>query len=162
MTKDQHSEVGALIDDPRVELAGLFLETHRGLIARLAAVHREHGLPGNEFTCLLRLSRSPRRRLRMSDLAVQTSMSTSGITTVVERLLGAGLVDRTVAPGDRRSLVIELTDAGMERLGEDLADLVGVIETSLVEPLGHRRAEFEHGLRQVRDVVAPQAGQVTG
>lgn len=154
-------ELDMLASDRRVELAGLFLEAHRGLIARLAEVHRNHGLQGSEFTCLLRLSRSPGRQLRMTDLAAQTGTSTSGITTIVERLLARGLVSRAVSPGDRRSLVVQLTDAGAARLAADLADLLDVIEEALEAPVGRNRDSFERVLRQIRTTVAPQAAQVT-
>ncbi|MDO5494727.1 MAG: MarR family transcriptional regulator [bacterium] len=147
--------------DPRIELAGLFLEAHRGLMARLADVHGRHGLQGTEFTCLLRLSRSPRQQLRMSDLAAQTGTSTSGITSVVDRLLAAGLVTREASPEDRRSLLVRLTDDGAARLAADLEDLVEVLEECVEAPIGPDRDAVARALRNVRDVVAPQAGQVT-
>lgn len=159
---DELDELDELTKDPRIELAGLFLEAHRGLIARLAEVHNSHGLQGSEFTCLLRLSRSPGRQLRMTDLATQTGTSTSGITTIVERLLTAGLVTRVTAPSDRRSLIVQLTDAGAARLTDDLTDLLAVIELNLEVPIGRQRSSFERALRQIRDTVAPQAAQVTG
>ena len=83
-----------LIDDPRLTIVGLFVEAYGGLISELGAVHAAHGLVGTDFDALLRLARSPGRRLRMSDLAAQTRLSTSGITRIVDRLERRGLVRR--------------------------------------------------------------------
>ncbi len=41
---------------------------------------------------LIRLARSPDQRLRMTELAGQSTLSNSGLTRVVDRLLAAGLV----------------------------------------------------------------------
>ena len=51
----------------------------------------------------MRLARSPGDQLRMTDLAAQTSLSTSGVTRVVDRLERDGLVRRRACPTDRRS-----------------------------------------------------------
>ena len=67
-------------DDPRITAVGLFAEAYTGLAARLAAQVTEHGLALIEFEVLMRLARSPQRQLRMSDLAAQTQLTTSGIT----------------------------------------------------------------------------------
>ncbi len=86
---------GDRFDDPRLTVMGLLIEVCQGLMARLDPVHAAHGLSGSDFDALIRLARSPGHRLRMTDLAAQTSMSTSGITRIVDRLENAGLVGRT-------------------------------------------------------------------
>ncbi|MDO5500288.1 MAG: MarR family transcriptional regulator, partial [Propionibacteriaceae bacterium] len=101
-------------------LVGLFLESHRGLIRELSAVHSAHGLQGKEFDALLRLHRSPGQMLRMRDLAAQVGLSTSGATTLVERLLARGWVNRETDPDDRRSLLVRLTTSGRDLLSADL------------------------------------------
>ena len=50
-----------------------------------------------DFDVLIRLARSPGQQLRMTDLATQTALSTSGITRVVDRLEKRGLVRRESA-----------------------------------------------------------------
>lgn len=124
-------------DDPRLTAMGLFIEAFEGLVARLDPVHAAHGLSGKDFDTLIRLARSPGRRLRMSDLAAQTSLSTSGITRVVDRLERAGSVYREPVPGDRRSSYAVLTDAGFEQLAADVPDTVETVErwfTGLLSP----------------------------
>ena len=66
---------------------------------------------------LIRLARSPEGLLRMSDLAAQTSLTTSGITRVVDRLASAAWSRRRAAPTDRRRTYAVLTDAGRALLG---------------------------------------------
>ena len=74
------------LDDPRLTVVGLFMEAHEGLTAKFSARFNGHDLSETEFEVLLRLARTPGRRLRMGDLSDQTSLSTSGITRVVDRL----------------------------------------------------------------------------
>ena len=126
-----------IFEDPRLTAMGLFIETYEGLVARLDSVHAGHGLSGKDFDALIRLGRSPGRRLRMTDLAAQTSLSTSGITRVVDRLERAGSVRREPDPADRRSSYAVLTDTGMKQLAADLPDTIGTIErwlTGLLTP----------------------------
>ncbi|MBN8579835.1 MAG: MarR family transcriptional regulator [Anaerolineae bacterium] len=68
-----------------------------------------------EFEVLLRLSWNENHRMRIQDLAVQSILTRSGISRVVERLEKAGLVTREEAPEDRRGAYAVLTEAGAER-----------------------------------------------
>ena len=69
------------LDDDRLTLAGLFFETHAGLMAELGRhLEADSGLTNQWFEVLLRLARSPDGRLRMSDLAKQVVMTPSGLT----------------------------------------------------------------------------------
>ncbi len=106
--------------DERVTLVGLLLEAHRGLVRELDLLARRHGLSGVEFSALLRTSRSPGSQLRMSDLAAQVGLSTSGATTLVERLMTRELLQRAPDPGDRRALVVTLTPTGSTLLDQML------------------------------------------
>lgn len=145
-------------DDPRLTAMGLFIEVFEGLLAQLDSVHAEHGLSGKDFDTLIRLARSPGRRLRMSDLAAQTSMSTSGITRVVDRLERAGSVHREPVPGDRRSSYAILTDRGFEQLVADVPDTVETVRrwfTGLLSPA--ELDAFLTTLHTIRNQVRPGA-----
>jgi DNA-binding MarR family transcriptional regulator len=148
---------GAL-DDERLTAVGLFIEAFEGLMAEIGVVHARFGLSGKDFNALLRLARSPGSRLRMTDLATQTGMSTSGITRVVDRLEAEGLVERSVSDADRRSLLVAITRNGRRRLEADAAELVGTIEATFLAPLGRSRvAPFLADLRKLRDALRPEA-----
>jgi DNA-binding MarR family transcriptional regulator len=145
-------------DDPRITLAGLLDEVFTGLTGHLSAHIGEHGLSSVDFTVLLRLVRSPGRRLRMSDLAAQTSLSASGITRIVDRLEKGGLIVREHCPGDRRSLYAALTPAGVERMDEVLPGHVEDLQKWLVDPLTEEQyAGLLGALRVLRDSVNPGA-----
>jgi MarR family 2-MHQ and catechol resistance regulon transcriptional repressor len=155
--------VSELYDDPRLTAMGLFAEAHRGLSTRFAAQLDEHGLSPVEFEVLLRLVRSPGHELRMSDLSAQTSLSTSGVTRVVDRMERDGLLRRRACPSDRRSSYAVVTQSGMARLSETLPGHLEMIEqwfTGLLRP--DVLETVLHGLRTVRDAVNPCATAGTG
>jgi DNA-binding MarR family transcriptional regulator len=54
--------------------------------------------------------------MRMSDLATSVLLSQSGLTRLIDRLVGAGSVERTRCEEDRRGLNAELTGQGSVRL----------------------------------------------
>lgn len=147
-----------LFDDPRITATGLFTEAFTGLSARFAAQYAEHGLSSVEFEVLLRLARSPGRQLRMTDLAAQTSLSTSGITRVVDRLERDGLVRRTACPTDRRSSYTVITEAGLARLEEVLPGHLELVDRWFTGQLDAESLEaMLSALRTVRDAVRPEA-----
>lgn len=69
-----------------------------------------------EFEVLLRLSWAPNRRMRISDLAKASLLTSSGMSRLVDRLERAGLVARESAPEDARGANATLTPAGQEVL----------------------------------------------
>jgi DNA-binding MarR family transcriptional regulator len=145
-------------DDARITAMGLFAEAYGGLSARLAEQVTGHGLSPIEFEVLLRLARSPEYRLRMSDLAAQAQLTTSGITRVVDRMERDGLVIRLACPTDRRSSFTVITETGRARLDEVLPGHVEFIDKWLTSRLS--REQLTHllsALRIVRDAVRPDA-----
>lgn len=147
-----------LLEDPRLTAMGLFTEAHSSLIGRCAEQFAAHGLATVEFEVLLRLARSPGRRLRMTDLARQTSMSTSGTTRVIDRLERDGLVGREPCDSDRRSSYAVLSGAGLTRLTETVPGHLAILEEWFTGPLTAPQLEgLLVGLRVVRDAVRPDA-----
>lgn len=147
-----------LFDDPRITAVGLFVEAHSGLAARFTAQFAEHGLSIVEFEVLMRLARSPGHELRMSDLAAQTTLSTSGVTRVVDRLDRDGLVRRRACPTDRRSSYAVVTAAGLRRLEEVLPGHLEQIERWFTGQLRPEQLDaLLEALRTVRDAVRPDA-----
>ncbi|MFI1235256.1 MarR family winged helix-turn-helix transcriptional regulator [Nocardia salmonicida] len=154
--------VHELFDDPRFTISGLLFEAHSGLIAKLEPTWKAHGLSGLDLNALLRLSRSPNSRLRMSDLATQTELSTSGVTRVVDRLATAGLIERQLDPTDRRSAYAALTDAGVRRLEQVLPDYLAALERWLTGLLTPEQLDgLITGLRVIRDATNPAATAVS-
>ncbi|MFD3509814.1 MarR family winged helix-turn-helix transcriptional regulator [Nocardia sp. NPDC058666] len=147
-----------LFDDPRLTISGLLFEAHSGLVAKLEPTWKSHGMSGLEVNAILRLSRSPDQRLRMSDLAAQTELSTSGVTRLVDRLTTAGLVERHFDPTDRRSAYAVLTDAGTHRLEQVLPDYLAAIHQWLTGLLTPDQLDgLVTALRIIRDATNPAA-----
>lgn len=74
------------------------------------------GLTLNEYVVLVNLSEQCDRSMRMSELAAISMLSSSGITRLVERMEGWGLIVRVRDSADARGQRAVLTDAGLERL----------------------------------------------
>jgi len=147
-----------VFDDPRITAMGLLAEAYGGLAARTAEQLAEHDLSGIEFELLLRLARSPEHRLRMTDLATQGQLTTSGVTRVVDRLERDGLVERTACVTDRRASYAVITKAGLTRLGKVLPGHLAVIERWFTGQLTcDQLNQLLAGLRTVRDAVRPGA-----
>src|SRR5262245_6374368 len=70
---------------------------------------REHGLTSQQAALLLRADRGGRTP---TELATELGTDTAGMTRLLDRVEGMGLVERTRHPADRRSVTVELTDAG--------------------------------------------------
>jgi len=137
---------------------GLLTEAHAGLTCRLAAQLHEHGVGLVEFELLLRLARSPGGELRMSDLAAQSGLSTSGITRAVDRLQREDLVQRRACPSDRRSLFAVITETGQDRLATVLPGHLELIERWFTGLLTETQlGQVLTGLRLVRDATRPDA-----
>ena len=153
----------AVSDDP-LTVMGLLAETWSGLSVRSAMQLAEHGLSPVEFEVMIRLARSPMGLLRMTDLSGQTSLTTSGVTRVVDRLVDRGLVARQACSTDRRTTYAVISDAGRDRLAAALPGHLDLIETWLVGPLrgpvdaeGAGLAPFVASLRRLRDELVPCA-----
>ena len=70
---------------------------------------------------------------RICDLAAMDHCSQPTMTTQVRRLEDAGLVARTVDPGDARAVRIRITPEGMRTLSRVRADRAAVIEPQLAQ-----------------------------
>jgi DNA-binding MarR family transcriptional regulator len=146
------------VHDDRLTAVGLFAEAYTGLTSRFAVHIADHGLAPVEFEVLLRLARSPGEQLRMTDLSAQTSLTTSGVTRVVDRLERDGLVCRRACASDRRISYAVITDTGKARLDAVLPGHLAMIGEWFTGRLdADQLAEFTRALRVIRDAVRPGA-----
>ena len=72
---------------------------------------------------------------RMTDLADGVVYSRSGLTYQASLLEQAGLVERGPAPGDERSVMVTITDAGRARLADVLPGHIEVLREMFLKPL---------------------------
>jgi len=99
----------------------------------------EHKITLNKYEVLVRLSESPTRTMRMSDLADDLVHSRSRLTRAVKSMEEEGYLVRESCSGDRRGINCRLTDYGYERLQAIAADHVASVRRHLVDRLGRDR-----------------------
>jgi MarR family 2-MHQ and catechol resistance regulon transcriptional repressor len=82
---------------------------------REAALMRRHGLTESQFGVLEALMHlGP---MCQKDLADKILKSSGNLTTVIDNLERAGLVERRRTPNDRRMVTVRLSDAGARLIG---------------------------------------------
>jgi DNA-binding MarR family transcriptional regulator len=88
-------------------------EVTRAVEAELLAFHQ---LSLASFEVLTLLARAPGQRMRMTELAHATALSTSGMTRVTDRLRQQGLLTKERVAEDRRGFAATLTESGRQGL----------------------------------------------
>jgi DNA-binding MarR family transcriptional regulator len=127
------------IQDPRIQLMGLFIRTHRGLMESLGQELEESvGISSVFFDVLIHVGAAPDGRITMSRLSTDVALTTGGVTRLVDRMADAGLVARENCPSDRRSVHVVLTPKGHDVLGRAVACHIEGLERHLMEPLTPR------------------------
>jgi DNA-binding MarR family transcriptional regulator len=123
-----------------------------GKVADTANIQHEQGLGADLLAVVARLNRLATQRIQMplpaaqarllatveahgeariGDLAAVDHCSQPTMTTQVRRLEDAGLVSRTVDPGDARAVRIRITPEGRRTLNAVRADRAAAIEPQL-------------------------------
>jgi DNA-binding MarR family transcriptional regulator len=103
--------------DPRLAPWRAFIRAQAHVQRRLDEdLRNEHGLSLQEYVALLILAESPERRLRMGRLADSLTLSKSGATRLIDRLVDDGFVDRVTCSSDLRGAEAALTETGLDRL----------------------------------------------
>jgi DNA-binding MarR family transcriptional regulator len=96
----------------------------------------DQGMLLSDYMALMHLSEAPGRSVRMSDLASACALSLSGMSRIVTRLEGQGLVKRERASCDGRGLNAVLTDAGLERLRRAWPTHLASVRRHMMDHLG--------------------------
>jgi DNA-binding MarR family transcriptional regulator len=110
------------------------------------------GLSNPQFQILARLSASPSGHLRMTDLADSLVYSRSGLTYQAAQLEKSGLITRSPAEDDERSITVALTAAGRQVLGQVMPGHIEVVQRLLMSSLSRADiATITEVLGRVRD-----------
>jgi DNA-binding MarR family transcriptional regulator len=105
--------------DPHREAWIAIAQTHAAVTGRLQEALTAAELPPLPwFEVLATLDRAPEQRLKMGDLAEALVITRGGLTKLVDRLIKAGLLERTFCETDRRVSYATLLPAGVELLAE--------------------------------------------
>jgi DNA-binding MarR family transcriptional regulator len=142
--------------DPRLAPWRAFLLAYARVSRRLdEELRSEHDVSFAEYDALLTIAHAPDRRIRMGQLAEEVLLSKSGVTRLIDRLVGDGLVERSTCLSDARGAEAVLTERGLERLrAASQTHLRGIDEhfLAIVDP-----ADLE-GLERAMTALARQAG----
>ena len=143
------------LDDPRIEAYGMLVEAHNELHNALQRnLDAQARVPLGWLSVLIRLARSPDSRLRLTVLARDMTMSTSGLTRLIDRMEAEGVVQREACPEDRRGMLAVLTEQGRSLLAVTAPCHVADLEELLGGALdGDELHELTDLLRRVRDHV---------
>jgi len=136
-------EVGALQVTARLSRIGPLLAK------RQEAIFERFGLGRGEVGALsaLRIA-GPPHRLSPTRLGKGLMLSSAGVTSRIDRLERRGLVRRLPDPDDRRGVIVELTDQGLEVVDAAVAALA-ISDRVLMERLDPEEvAQFEALLRK--------------
>jgi DNA-binding MarR family transcriptional regulator len=136
---------------------GLFTRLARATLLVEAFQHRcldPFSLRFIDFSVLRVLELAdPDHQLTPGELGALTLRSSGGITQIVDRLVGAGLVERRPDPGDRRKVVVHLTDHGA-RVVTDAQDAYARERARVLAPLGDDElAEIDRSVNRLIDVL---------
>lgn len=107
-------------------------------------LQRSAGMPFQYYEVLVRLSESPDRSMRMSELASLSQSSRSRLSHAVARLEEAGWVRRSSCESDRRGTTAVLTDDGMAVLEAAAPDHVESVRSHLFDQLSSEQLRQLH------------------
>lgn len=138
------------VDTSPVEVVGRARRITLALRPEIEAVFARHGLDAGEFDVLGSLRRSgPPYRLRPTELYRVLMISSGGLTDRLARLEAQGLVRRIPSPDDRRSLMVELTEAGRAKAEAALVEDMAVEKARLAGLTTEEQAQLAALLRKL-------------
>ena len=95
------------------------------VLGRLDAILKPHGLTFARYEALVLLTFSSRGSLPLGKMGERLQVHPTSVTSIVDRLEGAGLVVRRPHPEDGRAVLAEITPEGRSLVEQATADLVG-------------------------------------
>ncbi|WP_460107864.1 MarR family winged helix-turn-helix transcriptional regulator [Streptomyces sp. YKOK-J1] len=114
-------------------------------------LQRDAGMPHIYYGLLVSLAEAPRRRLRMTELAMKSKITRSRLSHAIARLEKNGWVRREDCPSDKRGQFAVLTDEGAEVLGRTAPGHVAAVRQALFERLNPQQ---QKALGEIMEIVA--------
>src|ERR687890_2888205 len=134
-------EWSRLSPEERAAWAG-FIRAHASIVKELdAELKASHGLPLSSFDVLIQLSLALDGRMQMFELAEAVHLSRSGLTRLVDRLEGQGLLERYKGDRDPRQVFACITERGLERLAETTPTHLAGVRRRFLERLSRAQVE---------------------
>ena len=105
------------LDGSALEAWRSYLQSHAGIVRELdAELIAQHGITVRDYEVLLYLAQADERKLPMSALSERTMLTRSGITRLIDGLVGQGWIERVSCASDARVSYARLTGPGYEKL----------------------------------------------
>jgi DNA-binding MarR family transcriptional regulator len=140
---------------PHGEAWGALSRTHAAVSQRLQEALAQGDFPPLPwYEVLAAVAEAPEQRMRMGDLAEALVITRGGLTKLVDRLVKAGLLERTFCEADRRVSYATLLPAGSSLLAEMRPVIVGELEVAFSANLSVEQA---NELRETLDGVRTTA-----
>ncbi len=127
------------------------LRLHHRALGVMSSRLRELGLSVAQFDLLSTLSE--REGISQSELAERLYVTKGNVSGLVDRMVGAGLVERRAIAGDRRSYALHLTVEGHRLAGAGLAAQRHFVSETLGALPGADVAELDRIIVVWRDLV---------
>lgn len=114
-------------------------------------LQRDAGMPHIYYGLLVGLAEAPRRRLRMTELAMKAKITRSRLSHAIARLEKNGWVRREECPDDKRGQFAILTDEGHQVLRRTAPGHVAAVRQAVFERLS---PEQQKSLGEIMQIVA--------
>ena len=114
-------------------------------------LQRDAGMPHVYYGLLVQLAESPRRRLRMTELAMRAKITRSRLSHAIARLEKSGWVRREDCDSDKRGQFAVLTDQGHEVLRRTAPGHVTAVRQALFDRLTPQQ---QKALGEIMQIVA--------
>lgn len=136
---------------PHGEAWGALTRTHAAISQRLQEALAAADFPPLPwYEMLATVAEAPEQRMKMGELAEALVITRGGLTKLVDRLIEAGLMERTFCETDRRVSYATLLPAGAALLEEMRPVVVAELRTAFAANLSDAQA---HDLREALDRV---------
>jgi DNA-binding MarR family transcriptional regulator len=152
-TKDEpRASGGCPPNTPHGEAWGALARTHAAVSQRLQEALAQGDYPPLPwYEVLAAVAEAPEQRMRMGDLAEALVITRGGLTKLVDRLVKAGLLERTFCDTDRRVSYATLLPAGSRMLEDMRPVIVGELDLAFSANLSVSEAnELRGTLDRVR------------
>ncbi len=124
------------------EAWGALSRTHAAIAQRLQEALAAADFPPLPwYEVLATVAEAPEERMKMGDLAEALVITRGGLTKLVDRLVKAGLLERTFCETDRRVSYATLTSAGRDLLDEMRPVVIAELKVAFAAQLSAAEAD---------------------
>ncbi|RNL79995.1 MarR family winged helix-turn-helix transcriptional regulator [Nocardioides marmorisolisilvae] len=109
---------------PQMHAVTSLMRVHQLVLARLDAILKPHGLTFPRYEALVLLTFSSAGSLPLGKMGERLQVHPTSITSIIDRLERAGLVERRRHPVDGRAVLAAITEQGRALVEVATADLV--------------------------------------